>query len=360
MVVFLQTTWGWTLIWAFFLSGTGAGAYITGVASEYFGERYRVMSKIGVTYGPPLVLVGILLLFADLKNPANFVQVFNNPGSIMTIGASILSAFVVVSAIHVGLWLWPFKSLGSRKRLREAIGVVGSILALGVIIYPGMLMGALSKDIALWNVGLPFVFLGISAVSGLSVTALTLYAYQSTKAGEQREAARDSLKLLSKPMIVLYAFELVALFFYIGVTQFTGTNGADSAGLLLTGSLAPPFWGGLVAGGLMVPLILQSVGVLRNLHASFAVTLGCAFELTGALALRYLVFSAGVSIAPQPFTPGKEVFFSFLPQYAVSSVTPITAPALADYLPLAILFVVIAAVAVFARVIPTPKQGRES
>jgi polysulfide reductase chain C len=359
MVVFLQTTWGWTLIWAFFTSGTGAGAYIAGVASEYFGEKYRVMSKIGVSFGPPLVLAGMLLLLADLKNPANLLQIFNNPSSILAIGAATLSAFVVVSAIHVGLWLWPTKFLATRKRLREAVGVAGSLLAFGVIIYPGMLMAAVSNSVALWNMGLPFVFLGMSAVSGLSVTALTLYAYQNLRTGQQREAARDSLKLLSKPMILLYIFELVALFFYISMTNFSGTDGSESAGLLLTGALAPLFWGGLIGGGLMIPLVLQSVGVLRSLHASLAVTLGCAFELTGALALRYLVFSAGVSIAPEPFTAGKEVFFYLLPSSVVSSISPITSPALADYSAFVVLFVVLAVIAVLARVLPAPKQTTE-
>ncbi len=168
-----QTVWGWLLIWDFFLAGTGAGAYLSGIMAEYMGETRKIAAKIGTFLSAPLVIGGVIFLMFDLGHPERFMSVFGNFGSLIAIGSVFISAFLVVSVVHIGLWIWPFKLLEKATVARRALGVIGAVLALGVMIYPGVAMSLTS--IPLWMTGLlPLLFIGVATLCGTAANLLVL------------------------------------------------------------------------------------------------------------------------------------------------------------------------------------------
>ena len=245
-----QTTWGWLLIWDFFLAGTGAGAYLSGIMAEYLGDKNRVAAKIGVFLSAPLVIAGIIFLMLDLGHPERFMYVFSSGTSLITFGSMFITAFLIVSVIHIGFWIWPFKLLEKATVLRRALGIVGAILALGVMIYPGVAMSLTS--VPLWVTGLlPLLFIGVATLCGTAATTMVLSVYYGRSAGEVKEQALGSMKTMTIPLLVLSGFVLVVLFFFTVATASIGPVGLESTTLLTSGSFAPLFWGGLIIAGLI-------------------------------------------------------------------------------------------------------------
>jgi formate-dependent nitrite reductase membrane component NrfD len=150
-------------------------------------------------------------------------------------------------------------------------------VALGV--YTGILLSMLGAR-ALWSSAL----LGpLFLVSGLSTGAALLLLVQLS--GDERYvvARWDRLAI---------ALELVVLALYLAGLATSGAHGSAAAAELLGGSYTAPFFALVVAGGLLVPLLLEMLEARLGLRATAAVP---ALVLCGGLALRWILVSAGQS-----------------------------------------------------------------
>ena len=359
----LQTTWGWLLVWDFFLAGTGAGAYLSGVIAEFLGEKNRVAGKIGVFLSAPLVLLGVVFLMLDLGRPDHFMFVFSNPSSLITIGSAFITAFLIVSVIHIGLWIWPFKLLEKAIVVRRVLGLVGAVLALGVMTYPGFAFGVVNA-IPFWNSGmLPLLFPASAISTGMAAVLIGLAVYHGRSVDLAQENILGSIRTFGKWLGAVLGLELVVLFFYLAVGSTVTPPASEATQLIISGSLAPLFWGGVVAVGLLIPLLLQVWNIFRAKAVSAAMlALMAAFSgilvVTGGLALRFTVLSAGISVAPPYYTEGKEPFLTvsnYPPQW-FAGLIPTYTPSAFDYATVAGLFIILAAIYfVAARIIPTSK-----
>ncbi len=350
-----QTTWGWLLIWDFFLAGTGAGAYLSGIMVEYLGDKNGVAAKIGVFLSAPLVIAGIIFLMLDLGHPERFMYVFNSGTSLITFGSMFITAFLIVSVIHIGLWIWPFKLLEKATAVRRVLGLVGAVLALGVMIYPGVAMSLTS--VPLWmSAGLPLLFIGVATLCGVAANLLVLTVYHARSTGDANEKAVGSMRMLAVPALMLGVFVLVVLFFLTVATGNIGPVGLQSTMLLTSGPFAALFWGGLIVVGLIVPIVLLGMGVRGSGRLPVFVAVSSILLLMGGLVLRYLVVSAGISLAPSYYTSGQQVYFPSYPSQFVSAFIQGNGPAAFDYAIIAVFLVILAAAYfVTARIIPTQK-----
>jgi polysulfide reductase chain C len=323
----LQSTWGWLIAWYLFLAGVGAGAYIVSVLADFLGFKSKLASKIGVALGAPLVLIGTVLLFLDLGQPANFIYIFNNPSSMITVGSAILTVFIVVGAVHIGFWIWPFKALEKAQAARRALSLLGLVFAFGTAIYTGVLLGVV-EAIPFWNTAiLPMLFL-ISALStGFAAVILGLSMFYGRRTGEEQKSILESMKALAKSDAVLVGAELLAVLFYLLIESSAGPTAYESVQLLISGALAPVFLGGLVAFGLIVPLALESYEGFaeRRMSSALLVTLSMlsgVLLLAGGLILRQSVLAAGVSEAA-PFTTTTPVYGLGLMDYVMTLAFPV-------------------------------------
>lgn len=334
----VQTEWGWLLIWDFFLAGAGAGAYIVGVLADYLGEKSRVASKVGVFLSAPLVIGGVLFLMFDLGRPERFMSVFGNFGSLIAIGSVFISAFLVIAIIHIGLWIWPFKFLEKASMLRRVLGVIGTILALGVMTYPGVAMSL--AHVPFWESGLlPLLFIGVALMTGAAAIVMVLGIFQARSVGDAKELVAGSIRSLAAPLLALGVFVLAVLFFY---TVSAMEPSAQASTMLLTsGSFSALFWGGLIVAGLLLPIVLLGLGLKGRGGLPLLAALSSLLLLVGGLLARYLVVSAGVPEAAD-LTPA--TYF------------PAVAPQSFDYMVVGVFFVIlVAAYFVAAKITPTTK-----
>jgi polysulfide reductase chain C len=278
----VQIEWRWLIAAYLFLAGVGGGAYLAGVIADLLGgPDWMTVSKIGVTLGLPCVLIGTLFLLADLGTPTNAWRVWMKPKtSWIARGTIIIVFFMIFAAIHMGWLVWPFGSqLADDASTRHLVGVLGAIFAFLTVIYTGLLLGY-SQPIALWHTALLPVLFFFSAIS-TGIMAIMLI-------GGGLGVSMEQLGLLANVDAVLLVLELFVLIVFL-YNAYRTVESRFSAKRILSGSVAPAFWLGVIACGLVLPFFLE----LQGGHG-FTATLAAVLGLFGGLCLRFTVLAGGM------------------------------------------------------------------
>ena len=278
----IQTEWRWLIAAYLFLAGVGGGAYLTGFIAEVAGgPEWVIVSKIGAALGVPCVLIGTMFLLADLGTPMNAWRVWMKPKtSWIARGTIIIVLFMIFAAIHTGWWVWPFAGpLSENESARQFIGCLGAIFAFLTVIYTGLLLGY-SQPIALWNTALLPVLFFVSAVS-TGIMAIMLI-------GSQTGVDAAQLALLSSIDALLLVFELFVLIVFL-YNAYRTIESRYSAKRILAGPVAPAFWLGVVACGLVIPFFLET-----QFESGTAEVLAAILGLFGGLCLRFSILAGGI------------------------------------------------------------------
>ncbi len=282
----VQIEWRWIIAAYLFLAGVGGGAFLVAVIADFAGgAAWMTVSKIGVFLGMPSVLIGCLFLLADLGKPINAWRVWMKPGtSWMARGTIIIVLFMVFATIQTAFWIWPFP--GAIENARGIIAVLGAIFAFLTVVYTGLLLGY-SQPIALWRTALLPVLFFVSAVS-TGIMAIVLIGHFLGVEGTQ-------LALLANvdATVLLLEMFVLAVFMY---NAYRTIESQYSAKRMLSGAVAPIFWLGVVACGLVIPFFLELYG-----GEGFAAGLAAVLGLFGGLCLRYSILAGG---ALGPLTAG--------------------------------------------------------
>ena len=272
----VQTEWRWLIAIYLFLAGVGGGAYITGVVADFQG--WTKLAAIGVYLSWPCVLIGCMCLLADLGKVVNSWRVARKPDtSWIARGTMIISIFMILSFIHTLMWIWP-ESMASDESTRHLIGVIGAIFAFGTMVYTGLLLGD-AIPIPFWStILLPILFFMSALSTGVMAVILV---------GVLAGANEDNLHMLARADIILIVVEALVLAAYLH-GSYRLPNSRMSAAHVLTGEAAPMFWLGVGVCGLLIPLVIDALGLLGP-----AVALASILGLIGGLCLRYVVLAGG-------------------------------------------------------------------
>ncbi|ASM38417.1 MAG: NrfD/PsrC family molybdoenzyme membrane anchor subunit [Campylobacter sputorum] len=281
-----QTTWGWLIVIYLFLGGLGSGAFLCSVLAYkgYLGNLDEKFYKFGFFLAPVAVIAGTILLLLDLApsaaiNPLAIIKLYSHPTSMMSLGTYLLTFFIIVSAL-VLFWL------KNKKALNDRVLFLGSLLALGVMGYTGLLLYAI-KAIPLWaSIWVPIIFT-ISAIStGLSANS----AYSLNKDSE----LTHEVHTLHNVLIIL---EIVAIIFLFASVS-SELSGLKSITKIMSGSLAFVFWIGFILVGLLLPLIGGSKYIMKAKNSQAVVEVkSCVYSeyaiLIGGFCLRvFVIFGA--------------------------------------------------------------------
>jgi formate-dependent nitrite reductase membrane component NrfD len=223
-----------------------------------------------------------MFLLADLGSPLNAWRVWMKPKtSWIARGTIIIVLFMIFAAIHMGWLVWPFgSSLADDASTRHLVGVLGAIFAFLTVIYTGLLLGY-SQPIALWHTALLPVLFFFSAVStGIMAIMVT--------AGNLGGVAAEQLAFLAKADAALLVLELFVLIVFL-YNAYRTIESRYSAKRILSGPVAPVFWLGVIACGLVLPLFLE----LSGGHGTTAI-LAAVLGLFGGLCLRFTVLAGGM------------------------------------------------------------------
>ncbi len=285
--------WGWEIPVYLFLGGLVAGMMVISGYFLFSGRWRNTRSACYVLPGLSLLLlsVGMFALFLDLEHKRFVWRLYTTfeVTSPMSWGAWIL--ILVYPALVANLLLRvpaPLRlvsprlgQLSDRLVARPAalrwIGAMNMIWGGLLGVYTGVLLSALGAR-PLWNSAL----LGpLFLVSGLSAAAAFVHLIARDRAERELLAKADNGFLVSELV-------LIALFL-IGLLSSTRAH-VQAATLLLSGPFGAAFWVGVVALGILIPLVIQLLAVEHRVaHTPVAPLL----VIAGGLVLRFVIVQAG-------------------------------------------------------------------
>lgn len=223
-----------------------------------------------------LLVVGGLLLIADLSQPLRFFNILNpaylNFTSPLAWGALNIVAFGICSVLYI-LELRKGQDSGRGKLL----ALVTALLALGLPVYTGYDL-TVHQSRPLWNTPImPVLFVALAVASGSAVGSLL--------AGGNAEAQ----KVLREFMLWSAGAVAVILVSIMGTTNYGGSASELTFMIMTTGTMGLLFVGiGFLAGSVAPAMLLFApVGSSQG-----ALTVSAVLILAGSAALRYAILMA--------------------------------------------------------------------
>lgn len=319
----MQTAWGWLPAIYLFLGGLGAGAFLVAAVIELTNKRYEfefcAITLVGATVPGPVVALGTVLLIFDLgaglREPWRIAYMFTHFTSVMTWGVWILSTFLPLSFLYGFLevmdtypsaWEWIKSRKWARKltflqnlpvrRVKRIVAAVGSVFALGVAVYTGILLSAVGPAIPFWSTWvlpfipipmLPFLFLVSALSTGIGLTvdlAATLVVPDVC----------HYIRRLPLIHLAMIGIETLLLGLLLITAFLNGGAAARSAYDIVVGPHSIVFWVLIVIPGFIYPFVVQAYAAGLGRHSP-ASGLGSGIGIVVAgLFLRYLIVVSGV------------------------------------------------------------------
>lgn len=285
--------WHWQIPIYLFLGGLAAGIL-------FFSSLYYILGKekempTTVKWAPfvaPFALIlGLLMLFLDLKHKLYFWQLyltvrFQSP---MSWGAWVLMFITPLSIAWVATymkemvpgWTWKLKILEKLEQwlIPRRIIMAWALLILAIIlgIYTGILLSAFNAR-PLWNTSI----LGpLFLVSGMS-TGVALIMWMSKNHKERRTMSYIDLMLIA-----------IELFFIVHLIMGNLAGSAvqiQAAGLFLGGPFTASFWTFVIVLGLLFPALLE---ILELRGYRIPVAIPALLIIIGGLVFRFIMVEAG-------------------------------------------------------------------
>jgi protein NrfD len=285
--------WHWQIPIYLYLGGLAAGILFFAGIFTIMGKEKEM--KTTIKWAPFLVpgalVLGLLMLFLDLKHQLYFWQLYTTIRlqSPMSWGAWVLLAITPLSIIWAATylkelipsWNWKIKILKRFESwaVKNRKGLAWVMITLAVIlgIYTGILLSAFNAR-PLWNNSI----LGpLFLVSGLSTgTAVIMWM---TRSHQER-------KIMSRIDLILIIIEL----FFITHMMMGMLAGSSvqiaAANLFLGGQFTVTFWVFVIILGLVFPAVLE---ILELVGYKIPVAVPAALILFGGLVFRFIMVEAG-------------------------------------------------------------------
>jgi protein NrfD len=318
--------WGWEIPLYLFFGGMVAGMMVLAgwaMLRTAKGEDTRTFFSIQTPLlGFILLNVGMLALLLDLAHPLYVwaIYITFQPLSPMSWGSWVLLivyAILLVSALVRLPESWPW--LGDRMpALRRAsdyfvdsparmrrLGMANIGFGIAVGIYTGILLNTMVAR-PLWNTAvLPLLFL----FSGLSAAAAAVHL--ATVVFPGRPAPRGliggALAAMTQPLgaqmpekrtidtviradVAFLAIELVLIALLLLSLATSSLSHVEAVKLLFSGGYGLIFWVGVIAIGIVAPIVLQALELSHRIPHT---VVPAVLVLAGGYALRWVLVNAG-------------------------------------------------------------------
>ncbi len=262
----------------FFLSGLGAGAFLTAAGLRLFaGKEYVRVEKTAAIAAPLLLIPGLLCLLIELGKPLRFLNMFLyfNPSSVASWGVWTINIFLAISVLYAFLHV-----IGKAEKVRP-LACLGFVFALAVGLYSGMLLYQMHGHV-LWHSALvPVIFLASAIASGL---AIVLVFSGSSDANQ--------IRVLSNVFAVVVGVDLVMALTEVLTLVWSSGEKAAAAKIMFSGGYGFLFiWVYLIVG-LVVPLVV----LVKKQQSRGVQVLAAVLVLVGTLAMRYVIVMSGQAL----------------------------------------------------------------
>jgi polysulfide reductase chain C len=283
-----QSTYGWHVALDLFLGGVGAGAFLVGFAFSIFKTQEFVAGIVFIS-GPFLVLMGAFFLLMDITMRRRFYRIYSNFNSWTSRGAWIITFFMVSGLTYATLYSQYFSNFNRMNApiFAAVIGAVAALFSLLVLIYPGLLMGAI-QAVPFWNTPiLPLLFLISGLSNGTAFLILLIPLFQTTFAG-----IVEILHIFGGTIILTIFFQAAVIYTFLEKTARGNNASRESLRLFKESQFKLKF----IVPGIIAPLCLLLFGLFINevFLLSMVSISAAVLSLTGGLYLRYAIVRAGV------------------------------------------------------------------
>ena len=289
----------WLLTWYLFLGGVGAGLFLVSYAVLALNcRRPRSYSPVMLCKVWPRTLLiaalaltcGCVCLLKDLTRSGQAFYLLVKPTlSAISIGAYSLIALTI---LIVGLYAVTYRRRDAyHLKLTLLAGAAAAVLAIVVVLYTGVLLQSIAA-VPFWRSPLVMpIFAASSFSSGIGCFALV----NASVFRERTLLLEEYGMALNVDTAVLLAEVVFIACFAFGLVDAYGPD--VLANFMPGGSCLQAFWAGVVALGIVSPLILYRMPFshIRTGYGLF-LTAGCA-SVAGAFFLRYCFIFGGIHIS---------------------------------------------------------------
>lgn len=304
----MTLTWNWEIAIYLWIAGIAGGAYFAAFLIDRFsGGRYKLLMKMAMLLGVPLVGLGSLLLVLDLGEPLRFwhLLVRFRPGSAMSMGTWILLSYGILGVLMLGLWASQWLRLSERARglVVRVNGIMSWItFALSVLVmaYTGVLLGTTNQPLWASTLLLPALFVASAISTGTAMVFLAARMgldrlVDKGFGGSGERIPEGTVHTMGNTAAIVGVVEVLVLLAYFGwLGSFSTPAAAEALGILIAGPLGPLFWGGVVLAGLLIPMVLELVSMSSKKRAiAGAMVTSASLAVLGGLMLRLVMVLGG-------------------------------------------------------------------
>jgi len=294
-------SWGLYITCFMFFVGLSAGGLIISSVPKAFGLKgFGGISKVAVMTSIAATVAAIGLVVVDMGQPFRVWELFvySNLGSPLMWDIIVLMVYLMLSCVYLWAQIASERGKVSHAALR-VISVVALVCAVMVHSVTAWIFG-LQQSHEMWHTALlaPW-FVSSALVCG---TGLVICAAVALRAAGYLKWEQADLVKLAK---LLAAFLLVDLYFFgcdLLTEGFPAASGAEIVAMLVSGPLAPFFWGEVVLSALAV--IICVVPRLRTTPMLVAAGL---FAIAAIFCKRVQLLVGGFQVAnidwPAVLTP---------------------------------------------------------
>ncbi len=172
-----------------------------------------------------------------------------------------------------------------------ALRILGGIFGFLVGIYSGFIM-SYCRSVPFWNTALvPLILIFAGVADGFALLLGIGLANASVDTAAIEFGSR-----------ILLATNAILMVVYLWNATYTSKTAKHSAAMLLKGNLALPFWIGVIACGIVMPLAISLSGLLAGEASAPLLITAVALHTLGAVALKYVLLKAGIHNPILPVT----------------------------------------------------------
>jgi len=274
----------WPLVFYTLLTGLGVGAFAFVAITEWLGKAERTRLPGAITALVAMVAGGVASVF-HLGHPERIFNVLGN------LSSGIAQEMILMGLTGLAVLVYIIVTrMGYSVQVRKIVATIGLVLAVILAIVLGQNYVLPARPA--WNTWLlPLLYLTSAAVLGL----FTMYIWTVV-----REKEAPVVMAVNKAALIAVIVEAVVIVGYVAYLAVAPhAHPLRSPVRLVSGDLAPAFWGGVVLLGLLIPLGLTAWFLTAKKKVLSSLTIaavGLVCVLVGGLAARALLYILGSSI----------------------------------------------------------------
>lgn len=340
-------SWGLYITFFMFFVGLSAGGLIVSSSATVFNiKQFKPVAKPAVLLSITCIIVAILLIFVDIGRPDRVLNLVFHPqfNSPLTWDVVVITLYLVISL----LYLYNMTRAMPNERNVKVLSAIALPVAILVHTVTAWIFGLLIARPTWHSALMAPLFVASALDSGLALLVIVLIGlnkFTSFKVEKKLISTLGGLLAVFIAVDVYFVFSEILTALYPSEEQLMGY-----LTLLLSGSLAPFFWGEIILGAVVPFLILV---VPKNRIKSSLMVLVSALVVVGVLFKRIWLLFSSLLLPLVGLAPGVTLGAYQMPQTFGKAASPDIWATVGSYAPTWVELAIVVGVCAFGALIFT-------